>query len=103
LILVAVLVFLLFYLGAQPFAAGLVPPPWDKLAHLAVYSAIAVLLWIGTSGQMPLRVVAVVMLIGAMDELHQADLPGRTADLYDFLTDACAASGTVILLRAHRR
>ena len=27
--------------GAQPFAVGLVPAPWDKLAHMAVYAVLA--------------------------------------------------------------
>ena len=30
----------LLILGSQPFAAGLIPHPWDKLAHFSVYSAI---------------------------------------------------------------
>jgi hypothetical protein len=41
--------FQLFYLGAQPFAAGLIPAPWDKLAHLAVFAVLTTLLWIGTA------------------------------------------------------
>jgi hypothetical protein len=36
--------FQLFYLGAQPFAAGLIPVPWDKLAHLAVFAFLTTLL-----------------------------------------------------------
>ena len=103
LVLAAVLVFQLFYLGSQPFAAGLILPPWDKFAHLGVFAAITALLWFATAGRTPLLVVAAVMLIGAFDELHQADLPGRTADLLDFLTDTCAALATVMLLRMPRR
>lgn len=93
-----VLVFQLFYLGARPEAAGLIPAPWDKLAHFAVYSAITVLLWIGTEGRMPLAVVAVVVTIGALDELHQSGLPGRVGDVWDFLADACAGTGTAYAL-----
>jgi len=93
----------LFPLGAQPFAAGLVPAPWDKLAHLAVYSLITVLLWIGTAGHMPLAVLATVVGIGALDELHQAQVGGRFADALDFVVDACAATGTVAALRLHAR
>ena len=51
----AALIFQLFYVGAQPAAAGLIPMPWDKLAHLAVYAAITALMWIGTAGRMPLK------------------------------------------------
>lgn len=94
----AVLVFQLFYLGAQPEAAGLILPPWDKFAHFGVYATITALLWIGTVGRMPLAVIMAVVAIGALDELHQATLPGRIADAWDFLTDVGAAAGTVFAL-----
>jgi VanZ family protein len=92
--LAAAVTFQLFYLGAQPFAAGLIPAPWDKLAHLAVFALLTTLLWIGTAGRMPLAVIATAIAVGALDELHQASLPGRFADAADFLADACAATGT---------
>ncbi len=101
--LAAILVFQLFYLGAQPFAAGLIPAPWDKAAHLAVYSAITALLWLGTAARTPLLVIAAVIVIGGFDEWHQTGIPGRTADVLDFLTDACATFGSVMLLHAQRR
>lgn len=97
-VLAAAITFLLFYAGAQPFAAGLIPAWWDKLAHLAVFAALTVLLWIGTAGRMPLAVIATVIAIGAFDELHQASLPGRHADVADFITDAFAATGTGALI-----
>src|SRR2546422_1253969 len=62
--LAAAVTFQLFYLGAQPFAAGLIPAPWDKLAHLAVYAILTMLLWIGTAGRMPLAVIATAIAIG---------------------------------------
>jgi len=94
----AAITFLLFYLGAQPFAAGLIPARWDKLAHLAIFVTLTTLLLVGTAGRMPLAMIAIVIAIGAFDELHQASLPGRQADAADFLTDACAATGTGALL-----
>src|SRR5690349_17607400 len=102
LLLAGVLVFQLFYLGSQPFAAGLIPPPWDKAAHLLVFAAIAALLWRATSARAPLLVIAAVTVIGGLDELHQAGLPGRDADGFDLLTDACAALGTVALLHVKK-
>ena len=104
--LAAAVTFQLFYLGAQPFAAGLIPGPWDKLAHLAVFAVLTALLWIGTAGRMPIAVIATVIAIGALDELHQASLPGRFADAADFLADACAATGTgfsLFLLHVRRK
>ena len=97
LLLASAVIFQLFYLGSQPFAAGLIPPPWDKLAHLVVYSAITALLWIGTGGSTPVLVIMAVIAVGALDELHQANLPGRDAALGDFLVDVCAGIGTAIL------
>src|SRR5256712_2862104 len=102
----AAVTFQLFYLGAQPFAAGLIPAPWDKLAHLAVFAILTTLLSIGTAGRMPLAVIATAIAIGALDELHQASLPGRFADAADFLADACAATGTgacIFLLQVRNR
>jgi VanZ family protein len=93
-----VMVFQLFYVGAKPEAAGLIPEPWDKLAHFAAYTAITVLLWIGTAGRMPIAVIVTVVVVGAMDELHQASLPGRVADAWDFFTDVCAVTGTAFAL-----
>jgi hypothetical protein len=92
--LVAAIIFALFYLGAQPVAVGLIPEPWDKLAHFAVFSTVTALLWIATAGRMPLLMIVAVVAVGALDELHQAGLPGRSADAADFLVDFCAAAAT---------
>jgi hypothetical protein len=78
--LAAAVTFQLFYLGAQPFAAGLIQEPWDKLVHLAVFAVLTT--------------------------LHQANLPGRSADAADLFADACTATGTGIflfLLHARRK
>ena len=103
LLLAAAVVFQLFYLGSQQFAPGLVPAPWDKLAHLTVYSAITALLWIGTGGIMPVLVIVAVIAIGALDELHQAGVPGRHAAIDDLLVDICAGVGTGIAMFLHAR
>jgi VanZ family protein len=103
LLIAATVVFQLFHLGAQPFAAGLIPEPWDKLAHFAVYSLITVLLWIGTAGRMTLAVLATVVAIGALDELRQAGIHGRSADTFDFLADVCAGIATTEAMLLHGR
>jgi VanZ family protein len=104
--LAAAVIFQLFYTGSDPAAAALIPtPPWDKLAHFVVYSAISLLLWLGTAGRMPLAVIAAIVALGALDELHQGSIPGRVADAADFVVNACAAivTGAVMLLRDARR
>ena len=94
----AAIVFELFTMSVRPAAAGLIVAPWDKLAHFAVYSAIAALLWIAAAGRMRVALLFIVVAVGLLDELHQAGVPGRTADAMDFLADTCAAAATIGLL-----
>jgi VanZ family protein len=94
---------LLFYLGAQPFAAGLIPTPWDKIAHFIVFATITTLLWLGHAGRRPLLILAMVCLIGTLDEWRQARLPGRSMDMADLAVDSGAAIFTLIVLHAMRR
>lgn len=98
-----VLVVLLFWLGSMPFAAGLFPDGWDKVVHCLFYGLLAGLLHAGFGGRRALLAVALVMLVGALDELHQGSLPGRSEDIFDWLADAIAASVVVAGLVWWRR
>lgn len=91
------LVVVLFWGGSQPFAAGLISVPYDKIAHSLYFGVLSLLFWLGTGGRWPVLLFVAVSAIGGLDELHQATLPGRVADIYDFLFDA-AAAGLVILV-----
>ncbi len=92
----------LFWLGAKPVAVNLIPAPWDKLAHFSVFSTLTVLVWIGTAGRMPIAAIVAVVCLGALDELHQGTLPGRSADMMDFMTDLLAGTltGSILYMRA---
>ena len=92
------LVVVLFWGGSQPFAVGLVPVPYDKLAHSLYFGVLSMLLWFGTGGRWPVLLVFAVTAIGGLDELHQGALPGRVADFSDFLFDAVAAGLTIAAL-----
>ena len=94
---------LLFYLGSKPIAVGLFLPPWDKLAHLVVFSAVTALLWIALGGRLPLSIIGLMACIGALDEWHQAGLPGRSADYSDWLTDVAAAALVIFVLHVWRK
>jgi VanZ family protein len=83
-----VLVMQIFFLGSLPFELF---EPWDKLFHFFAYSAVTLLAWIATDGRRPLPVVAGVMGLAMLDELRQAAIPARSADVSDFLTGALAA------------
>jgi VanZ family protein len=90
-----VLVMQLFFLGSLPFELF---EPWDKLFHVLAYSALTLLAWIATDGRRPLPVVAGIMGLAMLDELRQAAVPARTAEVSDFVAGALAAIVTGALL-----
>jgi len=94
----ATLVVSLSWGGSQPFAAGLFPVPYDKMAHSLYFGALSLLFWLGTGGRWPVLLFVAVSAIGGLDELHQATLPGRVADIYDFLCDTAAAGLVIVTL-----
>lgn len=80
----------LYLLGAQPLAVGLFPAPWDRLAHATTFAVVgsATGLASGTRGwRMVVCCVAGAVVVGAVDELHQTFLPGRSASWADFGAD----------------
>ncbi len=93
----------LFIGGAQPEAAGVFDAQWDKLAHFAYFGAMAALLLLALNMRTPVLAFIVVVAIGAADELAQAQLPGRHADVADFITDVIAAAVVLAALMLLRR
>jgi hypothetical protein len=91
----------LFVGGAQPVAVGLIPAPWDKLAHLAAFGGLAVLLELALR---PLSWLFFTMplAVSAADEVHQAFLPGRSASVEDWLAGAVGVAIAWWLLRHTR-
>lgn len=92
----------LFVLGARPFAVGLFPAPSDKLAHAVVFALLAVAIGLasGLRGwKMATLAVAGAVLVGGLDEWHQAYLPGREAGLDDLAADVVGGTlGAALLL-----
>ena len=74
--------------------------PLDKLIHFLLYGVEAFLLyraidWRGRAGFAWSRVLAIVgtmALWGALDEAHQAWIPGRTMDSADLAADIAGAT-----------
>jgi VanZ family protein len=68
-------------------------PHVDKVAHFGFYGVAGFLcaLWRRESGRAPWAAVAFavafVALLGAVDEIHQYWIPGRSMDLYDWVAD----------------
>jgi uncharacterized protein YfiM (DUF2279 family) len=85
----------LFIGGAQPVAVGLVPAPWDKLAHAVVFALLAGAIGYA-SGLRGLRMLLLsfcsAVVVGALDEWHQVYLPGRAAGWDDLAADAFGAA-----------
>ncbi|TLD43978.1 MAG: hypothetical protein FAZ92_03751 [Accumulibacter sp.] len=88
----------LFVLGAQPLAVGLVPPPWDKLAHALVFGTLFVVF--DRALKLPVSVaLAIPLLISAADEIHQLFLPGRNPSWADWLAGLSGVAVAAILRR----
>ena len=92
--------------GAQPFAVNLIPAPWDKFAHIALFALISAAIGLasGRSGvRMVLLAVAGALLLGLVDEWHQGFLPGRNAGLDDLAADFLGALAGALGLAFCRR
>jgi VanZ family protein len=82
----------LHWLNGQPSTPGYIPsPPFDLLAHFAVYGVLTVLVWLALGGRYPWLVVAIVAVYGGADELRQLGLPNRDGSIADFAADLAAA------------
>jgi VanZ family protein len=80
----------LFLGGAQPIAVNLVPEPWDKLLHGAVFALLAGALGLASGfpgWRSPTVAFVGSLLVGLLDEWHQLYLPGRQAGYPDFIAD----------------
>ncbi len=81
----------------------------DKLAHLLLYGVLgALVLRAVWDPARPFRSVLLVTIavsfFGALDELHQLLVPGRSADIIDWLADTVGGvSGAVLVAALGRR
>ena len=88
----------LFVGGSLPIAVGLFRAPWDKLAHLLFFATLVILLRL--SLKLPLWLLAgTAILVGAIDEIHQIWLPGRSAGFDDWATDVVGVVFAVVIIR----
>lgn len=104
-VLVLLLVGGLFYLCRLPIAVGLFDAPWDKVVHANLFAVIAILLTLSRKQWTWRWLVASVVLascVGALDELHQQFLPGRSADINDFYADFMGATSGVVLMQYYK-
>jgi VanZ family protein len=97
---------LTFWLSSSPDAQGAatwldLSPPRDKLFHAANFGVLALLIFFA-SGR-PALAVLLASLYGAVDELHQATVPGRSADVADWVADTLGAAFAVMLAALWQR
>jgi VanZ family protein len=91
----------IFALSSQPDPLGVqrLPPFADKILHALEYGGLSFLLHMAWRRSFPGRpwfwpVVAITVLYGLSDEIHQSFVPGRSMDAWDLVADmigACAA------------
>ena len=91
---------LIFWLSASPDlrgASGFIDlrPPFDKVVHAASFGLLALFFYFAT-GRAFLSVL-LASLYGVSDEIHQSFVPGRDADLFDWVADTLGATLAVSL------
>jgi VanZ family protein len=104
-------IFLLSSRSALPEPPIALPPHTDKLIHALLYAVLASLMYgaFRAGGTTPNRAalfaLVLASLYGITDELHQSTVPGRTADVWDWVADTTGAAIAVYLpaWRARRK
>jgi VanZ family protein len=86
-----------FFLVEPPFADRIIQLMWDKTVHFLFFGTIAFFLWIATAKRWPLAIWVLVALAGAMDETRQYYIPGRNADVNDWLADGFGAAAALMV------
>ena len=81
---------LIFFLSSRSSVPGPRIPGIDKVAHLGAYAVLGTALAHGAraSALHPAWGVAVGLLYGISDEVHQSYVPGREPDPADWVADA---------------
>jgi VanZ family protein len=80
----------IFSLSARSTIPGPEIPYFDKVAHFGAYAVLGVLLAFGAhrSGAPAWIALALGIVYGASDEIHQMFVPGRSPDVMDWAADA---------------
>ena len=87
---------LISYLSSRShFPVSLPRPDFDKVIHLLEYIPVGLLICHAVLRTLPTRPklaaslsVFIALSLGALDEWHQSAVPGRDANVYDWLADA---------------
>jgi VanZ like family len=77
--------------GAQPYAVGLVPNGWDKVAHATLHFVLCTVLLFALGLRRGWWAVALCSAFAAIDEWAQQFSPGRSVSFYDWLASDVGA------------
>ena len=91
-LLVMGIFFLLFGFGSTQASGNLVPSPWDKGVHLAVFALLAIGLRMLMPGLPGWMLFGLSIVIALADEVHQLWVPTRQPDWNDGLADLLGAA-----------
>ena len=83
-----------------PHVAG-----FDKVEHFAAYGVLALLACraCALSGLDPRWGLVIASFYGVTDEVHQAFVPGRSSDVFDWAADTLGAAAALFLFSMRRR
>jgi len=87
------------FLAEPRFAVTIVNATWDKMVHFLYFGTMAFFAWIAADKRYALAVWATVLFIGAVDETHQAYVPGRSSDIHDWLADGLGAAAALLVMQ----
>jgi len=95
-VLFILVVILSYWFAEQSAAVGLVPAPFDKVAHALLGAGMAFMFWFILDCKIPWLNIGLIALLSGFEEWHQSFLPDRVSDFYDFL----AATGAAFVCNA---
>ena len=98
-----VLLFGIFVLGSHPAAGHLILAPWDKLAHVMLFAVIAATIATAWPRLHWAGVLALGLLIGFADEIHQIFVPERHPAWDDGLADLVGLALGLLLIARQRQ
>lgn len=84
---------------------------FDKVAHIGAFLAYGLCVQFAYLGiaespakkRIVLYTILISALFGASDEIHQYFVPGRTADIIDFIADVTGASLSLLLITTNNK
>lgn len=89
----------IYWLSSRPTVPAPEIPNVDKVAHFGAYAVFGALLsFAAERSRLPvLAAVAIGVLYGASDEIHQMYVPGRSPDVLDWAADAAGVTAACFL------